>query len=75
MRFETDSVNEHYRSLLAARTPGHPGLFAEDESPVNLLRGVLDAYLRTDAGPLPYRAWSLDWTYNLRLVPIDPEPS
>ena len=70
LRYEVDDTTEHFRSFLAARTPGHPRMYAEDESPVNLLRGILDAYLGIDLEPLPYRAWTLDWTYNLRLQPL-----
>lgn len=70
LRYDTDEVDEHFRSLLAARTPGHENLYANDESPVNLLRGILSAYFRSKLDPLPYRAWTLDWTWNLRLSPI-----
>jgi hypothetical protein len=72
MRHDVAPVDEHYRSFLAARTPERPELFAEDESPVNLLRRVLSAYLGAAAEPLPYRAWTLDWSYNLRLEPFTP---
>jgi hypothetical protein len=70
LRYDTEEVDEHFRSLLAARTPQHDGLFADDESPVNLLRGILTEYFGSDLEPLPYRAWTLDWTWNLRLSPI-----
>jgi hypothetical protein len=36
---------EWYHSFLAARTPGHPLLFAADPKPTNLLRTLLPIYL------------------------------
>jgi hypothetical protein len=33
------------RSFLAARTPDHPSLFADDPSPTNILRTLLPAYI------------------------------
>ena len=33
-----------FHSLLLAATPGHPGLFPDDASPVNLLSRLLNAY-------------------------------
>ena len=69
LRFDLDDVDEHYRSLFAARTPGHPQLFEPDVAPVNVLRTLLTSYFAADLQPLPYRSWSLDWAYNLRLEP------
>ena len=67
-RYSLGDVAEHYRSFLAARTPGHGTLFPRDESPVNIFRRLMAAYFGVDAEPLPYRAWALDWAYNLRLT-------
>jgi hypothetical protein len=72
MRFATEAVDEHYRSFLAARTPGHPQLFADDEFPANVLRKVMTAYFGADLEPLPYHAWTLEWTDNLHLEPYSP---
>jgi hypothetical protein len=69
LRYSLEDAAEQYRSLLAARTPGHPHLFGQDESTVNLLRLVLDAYLRADLEPHPYQAWSMDWHHNLPMEP------
>ena len=74
LRFATEATDEHFRSFLAARTPRHAGLYDADESPVNLLRRIVDAYLGAGVDALPYRGWSLDWTYNLRLEPLS-EPA
>ena len=65
LRYSVEDAAEQYRSLLAARTPGHPSLFARDESPVNVLRVVLDTYLGADLAPRPYRAWRMDWSQNI----------
>lgn len=72
-RYSLEDLPEHYRSFLATRTPGFPGLFPHDESPVNILRRVMSAYFDADIEPLPYRAWALDWTYNLRLTELPAE--
>jgi hypothetical protein len=36
---------EWYHSFLAARTPGHAGLFAADPKPVNILRTLIPVYV------------------------------
>jgi hypothetical protein len=33
------------RSFLAARTPGHPNLFASEPTPTNILRTLLPTYI------------------------------
>src|SRR5439155_1497401 len=43
-RFWSDNRPEMFHSLLLAATPGHPGLFLDDASPVNLLSRLLNAY-------------------------------
>ena len=68
-RYSLAETDEHFRTLLAARTPGHPGLYPDDESSVNVLRRVFNAYLDVDVDPLPYRSWEVDWHYNLVLTP------
>lgn len=72
LRYSLADPNEHFRSFLAARTPGFDGLFPEDESPVNLLRRLFSAYFDADLPPLPYRAWFSNWDFTLQLTPVDP---
>ena len=67
-RYSQEDLPEHYRSFLAARTPGFDSLFPPDESPVNIFRRLMAAYFDVEIEPLPYRAWTLDWAYNLRLT-------
>jgi len=38
-------LTEWYHSFLAARTPGHPDLFAADPRPVNILRTLIPTYV------------------------------
>jgi hypothetical protein len=42
---------EWYRSFLATRTPGHPGLFADDPTPTALLRTLIPIYVTGSAAP------------------------
>jgi hypothetical protein len=42
---------EWYRSFLAARTPGHPMLFATDPKPTAILRTLLPVYVTGGAAP------------------------
>lgn len=44
---------EWYHSFLAARTPGHPELFAADPKPTAILRTLLPAYVTGGASPAP----------------------
>jgi hypothetical protein len=60
IRYSLEDLPEHYRTLLAARTPDGARLFANDESPVNVLRG-LGAYLGEDLPSLPYQQWGGSW--------------
>jgi hypothetical protein len=68
-RYSLEDPDEHFRSFLAARTPGVEGLFSETESPVNLLRLTMNSYLGLPAASLPYRAWGADWDHPLDLGP------
>jgi len=43
-RFWPEDKAEMYRSLFLAATPGHPGLFPDDNTPVNVLTRLLNAY-------------------------------
>lgn len=42
---------EWYHSFLAARTPGHPQLFADDPKPTNILRTLIPVYVTGEAAP------------------------
>ena len=60
IRYSLDDLDEHYRVLLAARTPDDEALFVDDDSPVNILRGVL-AMLIEGVESLDYERWNSDW--------------
>ncbi len=60
IRYSLDDLDEHYRILLAARAPDGDALFPDDESPVNVLRGVL-GHLGEQMAPLDYELWESDW--------------
>ena len=70
-RYSLEDIPEHYRTLLAARTPGFSDLIAADESPVNLLRVLFEAYFDLDTPALPYEAWAADWRSFLPLRPLE----
>ena len=45
-RYSLDlKLTEWYHSFLAARTPGHPELFASDPKPVNIMRTLIHTYI------------------------------
>lgn len=69
-RYGDEIGDEHFRTFFAARTPGHPGLFGENASPVNLFSRVFNAYLGTSLPMRPYRAWAADPGAPLELVPV-----
>jgi hypothetical protein len=50
-------VNERVPNLLLARTPGHPNLFGDDATLVNILPTVFDTYLGTRIGAQPDVFW------------------
>lgn len=60
IRYSLEDLDEHYRVLLAARTPDGETPFADNDSPVNILRGVL-ARLVEGVEPLEYERWDSDW--------------
>ena len=60
--FEGEGGEEHHANLFAAMTPGKTGLYAEDVSPVNVFRILLDAYFDAGMDPLPDRVYSWDST-------------
>jgi len=44
-RYSINLKSEWYHSFLAARTPGHPGLFASEPVPTAILRTLLPVYV------------------------------
>ncbi|MEX0709810.1 MAG: sulfatase-like hydrolase/transferase [Chloroflexota bacterium] len=73
LRYSLEDRSEQFRSFLAVRSPGVESLFADDESPVNILRNAAAAYFGADLEALPYRAWWSDWAFTLRLTPFQPD--
>ena len=60
---------ETNHNLFAARTPGRVGVFADDQTPVNIFPRLLNAYLSSDIPLTPYRAWVSEGD-PLMLVPL-----
>jgi hypothetical protein len=71
LRYSLSNREEHFRSFLAARTPGAEVLL-RDQSPVNFLRLIFAHYLGVNSPALPYRSWFSDWDYTLRLTAWPP---
>jgi hypothetical protein len=69
IRHDLNDVDEHFRTLFAARTPGFDHLFPEDVSPVNVFRRVLTATFGEDLPDLDYKGWVSDWYQPLDLIP------
>jgi len=65
-RFDIDNPDEMLRSFLVARTPGHPRLFPDDATPVNILPRILNAYAAA-AVPL-----ATEESYLVDLVTVQP---
>jgi hypothetical protein len=74
LRFSTGVSTEYFRNFFAARTPGHPALFPDDISPVNVLSTIENAYLGTELPMRPYEAWESKDNFVLRLVRWLPDP-
>lgn len=51
-RQDPDNVDEMHRNFFAAFTPGHPGLFDDDATPISVFPRLLNAYLG-DSVPEP----------------------
>lgn len=51
-RADEGDTDERTSNLFAASTPGHPGLFPDDITPVDVMRLLRDAYLGTSYGPV-----------------------
>jgi hypothetical protein len=60
-RYEEGPADEHFQTFLAARTPGHDGLFDGEISLVNLYPTLFNAYFGSDLAIREYRAsWAPD---------------
>lgn len=66
IRYSLDDPDEHFKILLAARTPDGETLTVDDDSPVNILRRVL-ARLGEGVDSLDYERWDSDWVRILDL--------
>jgi hypothetical protein len=65
-RHRIENIDEHFRVLFAARTPGQPDLFGDDVTLVNVFRRILSEYFGESLPDLPYEAWESEW-----FVPLD----
>jgi hypothetical protein len=72
-RFDSTVTDEYYRTFFAARTPGRPGLFPPDVSPVNILTLLSNAYFDTSYPIRAYQAWE-SGRVDLGLAPRLPPP-
>jgi len=50
---EPEPIRERIANLFAARTPGHPGLFPDDITLVNVLPDLFRPYFGVDLGQQP----------------------
>lgn len=66
-RHDQDDRDEMLRSMFMAMTPGHPGLFPDDTTPINTLPRLLNAY--ADAG-IPFASEESYWL-DMRTTEID----
>jgi hypothetical protein len=74
IRFDAGVSTEYFRNFFAARTPGHPGLFPDDISPVNVLPMIENTYLGAELPIRDYEAWESKDNFLLRLVRWLPDP-
>jgi hypothetical protein len=70
MRYSLGDADEHFRTLLAVRSPRATARLPDDLSPVNLFRWVANNYWGGGLELLPYRAWKSAWSETLRLEEI-----
>jgi hypothetical protein len=68
-RFDEGPTDEHFRTFLATRAPGHAQLLGDSITLVNVMPSLLNAYFGTDAPMRPDRfAWAPDE------APLEPQP-
>ena len=70
-RFSAD-VSEHFRILLAVRTPDHPIFLGERPRPLSWFPQLLNTYLATEMQESDAGQWASVGGRPLDLVPIDP---
>jgi hypothetical protein len=63
----SDDADERFKSLFAARVPGHHQVFPNDVAPVNVFRRLLTHLFDEEMADLPYRAWASDAIFVLDL--------
>jgi hypothetical protein len=76
MRFDpsdpmTSDLDERTSVIVAASTPGHPGLFAPPVSPVNIVSRLAGAYAGADLPPRP----DVSYGYRKSVLDLVPIPS
>ena len=69
----TSDLAERSSSFLASLTPGHPELFREPTTPVNIIGTLTNAYMGTNMPRQPDVTYAFDDSV-LNVVPIDPTP-
>ena len=66
-------LGERSSSFLATLTPGHPELFAEPTTPINIIGTLTNAYFGTSVARQPDVTFAWDGSL-LNVVPIDTTP-
>ena len=69
----TSDLAERSSSLLASLTPGHPDLFKEPTTPVNIIGTLTNAYMGTSVPRQPDVTYAFDGSV-LNVVPIVTTP-
>jgi hypothetical protein len=69
----TVHLPEAVDNFFAARTPGHPDLFGNDPTPVNLFPYLFNAYLGTNLPIRPNHSFTSPWDEPLKLTEIQPQ--
>jgi hypothetical protein len=69
----TSDLRERPSAILATLTPGHPDLYREPTTPVNVIGTLTNAYLGTDVPHQPDVTYAYDGSV-LDLVPIETTP-
>jgi len=75
LRIDPYDEQESLRNLLMTATPGHPGLFPEDASPVNYLTRLANAYVGTTIALSSEESYWLDAIAMGELGPFSYRPS
>ena len=73
-RYEDGPADEHFRTFLAARTPGRDGIFDDDVSPIDVFPRLFQAYFGATLPEHDYRAaWAPD-DAPLETTPVELTP-